>query len=56
MFCDGYVDTFISVFKTLLCFVGGLTFNPEGGPVMGSHIPTYMEKANVEFLKNTMNW
>jgi hypothetical protein len=24
MFCDGYVDTFISAFKTLLCFVGGL--------------------------------
>jgi hypothetical protein len=56
MFCDGYIDTFVSVFKTLLCFAGGLTFNPEGGPVKGSHIPAYMEKANVEFLANTMNW
>jgi hypothetical protein len=50
MFCDGYIDTFISAFKTLLCFVGGLTPNPEGGAVMGSHIPAYMEKQNVAFL------
>jgi len=50
MFCDGYIDTFVSVFKTLLCFAGGLTFNPDGGPIKGSHVPAYMEKANVEFL------
>lgn len=56
MFCDGYVDTFISAFRTFLCFAGGLTYNPEGGPITGSHIPPYMEQANVEFLANTMNW
>jgi hypothetical protein len=56
MFCDGYVDTFISVFKTFLCFFGGLTPNPDGGPVTGSHIPAYMEKQNVEFFHNTMGW
>lgn len=56
MFCAGYIDTFISVFKTFLCFFGGLTPNPDGGPVKGSHIPTYMEKANIEFFHNTMGW
>jgi len=50
MFCDGYIDTFISAFKTLLCFAGGLTTNPDGGPVKGSHVPAYMEKQNVAFL------
>ncbi len=56
MFCDGYIDTFISVFKTFLCFFGGLSPNPDLGPVKGSHIPPYMEKANVEFFHNTMGW
>jgi len=56
MFCDGYVETFISVFKTLLAFVGGLTPNPDGGPIKGSHIPLYMENANLEFIKDTMGW
>jgi hypothetical protein len=44
MFCDGYIDTFISAFKTLMCFVGGLGTNPDGGPITGSQIPPYMEK------------
>jgi hypothetical protein len=56
MFCDGYIDTFISAFKTLLCFFGGLTTNPDGGPVMGSHIPPYMEKANIEFMSEAMGY
>jgi len=56
MFCDGYVDTFISAFKTVLLFLGGLTYNPEGGPVTGSHVPPYMEKANIQFFKEAMNW
>lgn len=56
MFCDGYIDTFISAFKTLLCFVGGLGLDPHGGPITGSHVPAYMEKANVEFLQETMGY
>jgi hypothetical protein len=56
MFCDGYIDTFISAFKTVLMFLGGLTFNPDGGPVKGSHVPAYMEKANVQFFSEAMNW
>ena len=55
MFCDGYIDTFISVLKTLMCFIGGLGLDPDL-PVMGSHVPEYMEKANVEFLNNTMGY
>jgi len=55
MFCDGYIDTFISAFKMLLCFLGGMGTDPNL-PIMGSHVPPYMEKANVEFLNNTMHW
>ena len=49
MFCDGYIDTFISAFKTLLAFLGGIGTNPYL-PIIGSHVPEYMEKANLEFL------
>lgn len=55
MFCDGYVDTFIAVYKTILAFVGGLSTNPNL-PVIGSHVPEYMERENVIFLKETMNY
>jgi len=55
MFCDGYIDTFISAFKMLLCFLGGFSTDPTL-PIMGSHVPPYMEKANVEFLHNTMKY
>ena len=49
MFCDGYVDSFISVFKTILAFVGGLSPDPNL-PIIGSHVPEYMELENVAFL------
>ena len=55
MFCDGYVDTFVSVFNSVLCFVGGLGTDPTE-PVFGSHVPEYMEKANVNFLRETMGY
>lgn len=55
MFCDGFIDTFISVFKTLLCFLGGLGDDPTK-KIMGTHVPPYMEKANVEFLNETMGY
>jgi len=55
MFCDGYIDTFISAVKMLLCFVGGMGTDPNL-PIMGSHVPPYMEKANVEFFDVAMNW
>lgn len=46
MFCAGYVDTFISVFHSVEAFLGGLGTDPTI-PVFGSHVPAYMEKANV---------
>lgn len=55
MFCEGYVDTFISVFNSLLAFVGGLGTDPNK-LIIHPQVPEYMEKANVEFLKNTMNY
>jgi hypothetical protein len=55
LMCEGYVDTFISVFNTLLAFVGGISTDPTQ-PIAGSHVPPYMEKANVEFLANTMGY
>lgn len=42
MFCDGYVDTFKSVYNTALAFYGGLGTDPND-PMYGSHVPEYME-------------
>ena len=55
MFCDGYINTFISAFNTALAFIGGMTSNPYL-PVMGSHVPKYMERANVDFLRKAMKF
>jgi len=55
MFCDGFIDTFISAFKTLLCFLGGIGSDPNR-KFITSHVPAYMEKANLEFLNNTIGW
>lgn len=54
-FCHGIVDTFISVFNTLKLFVGGMGSDPRW-PFIGSHVPGYMERANVKFLNETMGW
>jgi hypothetical protein len=43
MMCEGFVDTFISVFKTLLCFLGGLGTDPNR-KIYTSHVPPYREK------------
>ena len=55
MFCDGFIDTFISVFKTLLCFIGGLGVDPDK-KIPSPHVPDYMVNANLDFLNNTMNY
>ena len=55
MFCDGYIDTFLSVFHTALALVGGVGTNPHL-PIIGSHVPNYMEKANIKFINNTMGY
>jgi len=48
-FCDSIVEDFESLFNSLKAFVGGLSANPYL-PYIGSHVPEYMEKANLEFL------
>lgn len=53
MFCDGFIDTFISAFKFLTCFLGGFSPNPNI-PIFGSHIPQYQADANVAFIKAAM--
>lgn len=35
--------------------MGGLGTNPYL-PIIGSHVPEYMEKANVEFLRESIGW
>ena len=55
LFCDGPVDTFVSVFNTLKLFIGGLGSNPKY-PFIGSHVPEYMEKENIKFVKNALGW
>jgi len=55
LFCGSVVDSFVSVFNTVKLFLGGLGANPKW-PIIGSHVPEYMEKANVHFLKEALGW
>lgn len=55
MFCGGYIETFVAVWKTLQAFIGGLSPDPNT-PIWGSHVPPYMEAANIEFLKASMGY
>ena len=55
LFCHGIIDEFVSIFNTLKLFVGGLGSNPKY-PFIGSHVPKYMEKANVEFIEMAPGW
>lgn len=36
-------------------YLGGLT-TKTWLPIMGTHVPSYMEKANIDFMRNTMHW
>ena len=57
MFCEGYLGTFITVVNTLSAMVGGFSPNPNSRiPGFNSHVPLYMEKANLEFLQETMSY
>ena len=55
MFCGSVADSFMSVFHTIKLFLGGLGSDPRW-PIIGSHVPEYMEKENVHFLKEAMGW
>lgn len=52
-FCDGLVESLESAFKMAKCFLGGLGLH-QHLPIINSHVPKYMEKANVEFLSEAM--
>lgn len=52
-FCENVIQDIESVWTTLKAFVGGITDHPKW-PIIGSHVPPYMEKANVEFIKENL--
>ena len=55
MFCQGYLDSFSSIFNMVKMFLGGIT-TYTWLPWFGTHVPAYMEKANLDFLKYNMQW
>jgi hypothetical protein len=52
-FCNGLKDDFFSILHTAETFIGGLSDHPLL-PFIGSHTPAYMEKANLDFIKEGM--
>ena len=52
-FCENVIQDIESLWNTIKCFLGGISDHPYI-PVIGSHVPAYMEKANIEFLKETI--
>lgn len=52
-FCSGVEDEFVSFFHFVECMAGGITYHPYL-PFEGTHTPLYLEKANLEFLKEAM--
>jgi len=51
-FC-GNIDEIESLLNFSKFFLGGLSYHPSW-PIIGSHVPEYMEIANVAFLKESM--
>jgi len=54
-FCEGIKGSIESLWNTVKAFVGGVTDHPDW-PIIGSHVPKYMELANVRFLKEANGW
>jgi hypothetical protein len=55
IFCENIVKTFESILRTAEAFVGGLSMHPLL-PIVGSHVPEYMEKENITFLAEAMEY
>lgn len=55
MFCDGFQKELASLFNTIKLYLGGLGLDPKT-PVLGSHVPEYMQQANVAFIKQALGW
>lgn len=54
-FCHGIVKELKGLVRTLEGFVGGLGVNPHL-PIIGSHVPEYMENTNLHFLSEVMEY
>jgi hypothetical protein len=54
-FCQGFWTSFRSFLKSLTLFLGGFSTNPKL-PIIGSHVPKYMEEANIKFLEEFINF
>lgn len=52
-FCDGIVKETESLWNFLKSFAGGLTPHPYW-PIIGSHVPEYMQQATLDFLREAM--
>lgn len=53
VFCESAIDLVESLWNTLKMFLGGLGLDPEK-KITGSHVPKYMEDANVKFIKDVL--
>ena len=53
-FCEGVVGSLESVWTTIKAFFGGFTTHPKWPVPFSSHVPKYMEKANVDFIEQSM--
>lgn len=54
-FCDGVKESIESIWNFAKAFVGGISDHPYI-PYIGTHVPHYMEEANVEFLAQSMGY
>lgn len=54
LFCEDLQDELLSLFTSLKAFVGGLGLHGKV-PLFQPHVPEYMEKANLDFLKWSQN-
>jgi hypothetical protein len=54
LFCEPLKDEILSIFTSLKAFIGGLGLHGKV-PLFQPHVPEYMEKANLEFLKWSQN-
>jgi hypothetical protein len=57
-FCEGVIPSIESLWTTFKAFFGGCGMGPckPKLPIIGWKVPAYMEKANVEFLEQSMNY
>lgn len=54
LFCESLQDELLSIFTMMKAFIGGLGVNGRI-PLFEPKVPEYMEKANLDFLKWSMN-